>query len=250
MINIDAMLHNADWPKVLRSRRFLANPYHEPAGSSKGGEFAHAPGSSWPIDDGTVRHKLARTGVTKLYDSWKNGLTPEQREIVTAYTRGAYAEMNHYLREPWDAPEGTPVLKKIAQLKQTLDTAPPPPKDLLVWRGIDPRAVEDVDVGDVLTLNGFQSASLDPHLAATFRAKASLLMEIKPISGAYIHSMSAYKTHGGKHNKIPEYEFLIPHGAQYRVMGFKKLPVSQWSNGQDPVTRTVVQLEQLTRGGS
>jgi hypothetical protein len=36
---------NADTGKVLES---AGNPYHEPAGTEKGGQFAHAPGSSAP----------------------------------------------------------------------------------------------------------------------------------------------------------------------------------------------------------
>ena len=240
----------------------------------KSGEFPSKPSLVETIKsrftfwkDSVVRkgsHKLEGELRTR-YDSWldvsKYGRATDrmaagrqgQFAALRSYTAGGYSVMNRGLRQFSKAtglhkPHWTRSSKALQEL---LLDAPAPPKDLVVWRGTDiigrvvdrkggkfgKEAVrrEGIRDGDIIELDGFQSTAVRPEKAWVEAGDDyKTMLEIHPTCGAYVDAISRHKG---------EKEFLIPHGAQYRVAGVKKLKVLD-KHGRTEVF-DVIQLEQI-----
>jgi hypothetical protein len=113
----------------------------------------------------------------------------------------------------------------------------------LVWRGLGvdvelPRAgasggirLSELKTGDIVQMNGFQSTSIDPHFPVAEWGRRFVL-EIKPKRGLYVEPISVNQG---------EWEFLLPHGQRYRIVGRKTITVR--SAGGNLKTAEVIQME-------
>lgn len=195
-----------------------------------------APGE-WPIAPDTVR-TMGNTYpnvVKDAFRAWESSLTTAERDAIRKYTGSAYENINITVR---DSGLGARADAKLIQ--QGLDKAqqfgtPPPPE--LVWRGLNnPGAynfVNKLATGDVIELGGFQSTSISPEFAYNW-SHGRVVFEIKPTRGAFVDPFSA---NGG------EKEFLLPHGAKYRVRGQQTIKILKSYGGT--VDHTVIQLEMV-----
>ena len=183
--------------------------------------------------------------IRSLYSSYLSqaqGLR-NTRSAIYSYTGGGYSAMNRALRMI-SGPEWTPRTKR---LQKWLVNAPPPPDDLVVWRGTHTIGtsvtskswkahkgqfvdINNIDEGDVLQLNGFQSTAIQPEKA--WRHGGRTMLEIHPTCGAYVDIISA---------NSGEKEFIIPHGQKFKVSGIKYLKFYLASRGEE-ITLKVVQL--------
>ena len=163
-------------------------------------------------------------------------------EAIRSYTGGSYRGMNRTLR----LESGAKWTPKTKSLQRWLVNAPPPPDDLVVWRGTHTIGtseisksgkarkgqlvdIDNIGDGDVLQLNGFQSTAVRPEKA--WRSGGRTMLEIHPSCGAYVDIISA---------NSGEKEFIMPHGQKFRVAGIKKLKIINSSGIK--ITLKVVQL--------
>jgi hypothetical protein len=174
-------------------------------------------------------------------------------QSVRGYTGGGYTRMNETLRRL--VPRWTPSTRR---LQKFLVEAPPPPPDLVVWRGTNTigtiveskgkkyykpgtgppgakrqglRGGNGVAEGDVLQLDGFQSTAIHPEKAWSHGQKT--MLEIHPTCGAYVDVVSS---------NSGEKEFIIPHGQLFRVIGIKILRVMR---GGTMESMRVIQMEAI-----
>ena len=136
----------------------------------------------------------------------------EVESAVRSYTATGHTGMNRGLRLKNAAGESTPRWSAASRrVQKFLVEAPKPPDDLVVWRGVDGWPFKD---GDVVDLTGFQSTSVNPST----RFYKRYTLEIHPNCGAYINKISQYKDR--------EYEFLIPHGQKWKILGRKRVSLA------------------------
>jgi len=238
-------------------RKFIQSIVKNPRalGGPGSGNFGHAgrPGEVGGSAEGWAANDSPRelTGKTirsmQQYVAWKKSLTPNERYEIQRYVSGGYTHVNEMLRS--DKPDemlfARDYQQRAADITSALAKAPAPPDDLIVYRGIVPDVVKDVKLGDTVALPGFQSGSIDPWLAQRFNHEATTLLEIKPTQGAYIEPLSKHKG---------EFEFLMPHNAQYNVVGNREVTINRswrsrvdsYEQGQVKEKRVkVLQLEML-----
>ena len=230
-----------DWIPILQKPRALGGP-----GS---GNFGHAgrPGeiggsapaseASWPISDSAVRripeNHLALEDRT--YE-WMKKLSFIERDSIASYASNEHVEINDALRNEEESASAI-ALEKAKNIEKALETAPDPPPPAVVWRGLKSgntaQKFLQLNPGDVIELGGFQSSTIDPKLALDW-AEDGIVMEIKPKEGAYIRPMSEHRH---------EYEFLLPHGKQYRYLGSSVVELD--SGYGSLATKRVHKLEML-----
>ena len=181
---------------------------------------------------GSTRKPLPKRDERKLHDESafyiQNRIAAAQRDALSAYSRGP-DRLNTPLRSGMKPPPE--VARDIARVKKVIAENPvkPPAR---VYRGIDAvrAGIGNPKVGDVITLDGFASTSVDPSVAASFGHK---VLEIKPKRGVYIKPVSGYKS---------ENEWLMDEGRRYRVVGLDR---ARLSGGTDRRARPIVQLEEI-----
>jgi hypothetical protein len=195
------------------------------------------------------------------YQGALDSLTLTGKTMLRDYTGSGYYEYNSTLQalakrnlpleallDPastiWESPlmqfkatRGPDYYARIKEVQSAIaETAklvsPPPPE--LVWRGTNRQYLRDflgnqsdLVPGDVVSMSGFQSTSIDPNIAIGF--SKGILLEIKPIGGTWLEPITAVKF---------EREFLLPSDAKYRVIGTKEI---EFQYGP----QTVIQLEML-----
>jgi hypothetical protein len=192
---------------------------------------AATPGG-WPIADDVVRtrgenyHKQ----VSEAGNKWTAKLTAGERSALTAYTGSSYGSVNSSLRSGGDGGQTG------ARIAAALAKADPPPPPDLVWRGVSGSGAKafagSLEAGDVITMKGFQSTSINPGFAAGW-GSGQVLFEIKPSRGGFVKGISSHKN---------EDEYLLPHAAKYTVVGTKTIKMSG-GKGHAAVEKTVIQLE-------
>jgi ADP-ribosyltransferase exoenzyme len=196
-------------------------------GGSAPAEGGAAGAGGWPVSDETVRtiDQPAVTALANQYEPWVKTLSDDDREAIRTYVEDGYLDINAALRAGRPSAEA-------ARLTEVLARAPAPPPGTVVWRGVGAGpgtgALQALRPGDEVQLKGFQSATADPAFAERVSPGAQLLFEIRPTKGAYVRSVSL---------RGDEYEYLMPHGATYRVRGVTAVPFASGKRG------TVVQLE-------
>jgi hypothetical protein len=217
----------------------------ETLGGEGSGNFGHAgrPGEvggsgsgSWPLDNDALRteeaNDLSTTFVAGI--DWAEKLTSAEKDAVSDYTNQDHRPINRYLRT--GEQQGTREFEQYQDyarrrsglIDKAIQKATPPPPPAIVWRGVDMQTLDRLVGGDVVRLDGFQSATLDPHIADGWDWG---VLEIVPKAGALAWIVS---------NNADEKEFLLPHGRQYRVRGVTMVPF-----GPGTRRRKVVQLEML-----
>lgn len=193
--------------------------------------------SKWPISDTGPRKLLQKfeNQVEESYGPYVKGLPKTTRKDIASYTSGAYKRINRRLRmNPQQ-----PLSGRDAAIQRATMNGPSPPPPKLVWRGVETRYYDDVaeaaKVGDVIKLDGFQSCSINPLEGARI-GKQGIVMEIKPARGVWVKDLSTYKF---------ESEYLLPHRAQYRVVGRKKVVMEQRLTSDGRRIRKQVEVIQL-----
>ena len=190
----------------------------------------------WPIGDDVVRDygKNYAVVLDKMSQQWEAKLTDKERQEIGNYTASGYISINSYLRGEMGA-GNEHYNSKVKQIDSAINKATTPPPPELVWRGVNYYSAASMNAGDVVTLKGFQSTSARPTFAHDW---GTTLFEIKPAKGAYVKAASSHPH---------EAEYLLPHGAQYRVRGRTTIKIKNMhSYGESkPREATVIQLEML-----
>lgn len=193
-------------------------------------------GGAWPVPDDSDRVFGGQPNDYKRIEAsgkaWQAGLTRDEEDTLRSYTQTSYGDVNRYLRGGEDVRDAKAFADTITKALDKAKDIPPP---AVVWRGLhtDKSTTHGVlaklNPGDVIRLKGFQSTSVEPSFAKRWSGAASnLIMEIKPKSGAYLGGLTS-KNEG---------EYLLPHNAEYRVVGRKTVNFSRDK-------RDVIQLEML-----
>lgn len=203
-------------PKITKS-----NPYHEPAGSPEGGQFASADGGGGefaPVDDPS---KWAYDHYATYYDD----MGPTQRDAVEAYSSVYYKEINGQLRSGEPLTGDIPGI--VTNADQAIAGAPRVPGDMMVYRGVGSSATyERLQTGDRLTDSAYVSTSLEKAPAEGFvrprDGGSGTLIQIQLPAG----SSALYDPFHGLQ------EMILPRGSIFEV-------VDPWKSGQ--MTVRVVQ---------
>ena len=216
----------------------------QPAGSGNGGEFASK--SGFPADDVVRDGNINDRQTTLAVIDGKPPLDEETASAMYDYVRNDYRGMNAALRKHprWmdklldgtDINNLDPQNRKMSLiqsvLKEQLD------KPMIVYRGtsLPPKAVAKLDTpGAKLKLAGFQSTSMSPAVASGFGGE--YMLEIKIKQGRFL-------------DQSAEQEFLLPHGAKFKVIGRKTVkmrvnPGRLYEDSKQPIREVeVIQLEQ------
>jgi len=173
------------------------------------------------------------TEVERKFDTWKSTLTTGERNSIQSYTGSGYSGMNSYLR---GTTTDSHYKEHIEYATKALMKAPKPPPPELVWRGTSSTDwAANLASGDVIEMKGLQSTSIKPEFAHSWAGGKGTLMEIKPSMGAYVKPLSSHPH---------EYEYLMPHGAKYRIVGKKTIKIYDRGAGRT-FSRDVLQLEML-----
>jgi len=122
--------------------------------------------------------------------------------------------------------------QRILNLANLLDEAPTLKEPVTVYRGLtgDVTELQNLKIGDEITLNGFQSSSFDPTVADKYATDGPLL-EMKANEGLAL---------GHEHSINGEMEFISQHGSRWHVAGVD-VPVTI-----EGKSRRVIQLVQKT----
>jgi len=98
-------------------------------------------------------------------------------------------------------------------------------------KGLD-KILANSEVGDILEMTGFQSTSLSPQHATNFGR--NFMFEIKNARGYYVEGLA----------EESEFEFLLAHGAKFRIDRLVK-KVKYQGFAEEPVEYTVVQVTMI-----
>ena len=177
------------------------------------------------------RYQSHLKSVSEWADGYKDAKSRSMGLAIKSYTGSGYESMNENLRRVTRFAKADPKwTPKTRAFQKFLVSGPPPPDDLVVWRGThsigritekrgrpnwdDESLVKEAGVreGDVLRLDGFQSTAIRPDKA--WRQGGRTMLEIHPSCGAYVDRISA---------NSGEKEFVLPHGQKFRVAGIKTL---------------------------
>lgn len=211
---------------------------------------------SWKFAKGEDRTQyIDKTNATshgiKKLEVGKGGVPKTVAASVKRYSGSDYHSLNGALRsDPTGESMGPHNKKEFENLNNFIKTAGTLPKPVTVWRGIKPFNAEghhvDHDelinryanhIGKTITLNGFQSTSFDPRVAAAFAGGSSkVIFEISTRKGGYMHDSSL----SGHTN---EREFLLGHGWKYRVLGIDKAKIPDVYGGSKEMH--IIKLEAM-----
>jgi len=224
-----ATMHNGKGPdyKPPAAASYTGDQYH--VTHDVGGAIGLGTGK-WPISDSVERKMGTATHVelTKSGQAWATTLSKQEKSAVQGYTGSSYHGINSELYKGGSIAPGS----SAAKIQSALDKAPSPPPPDLVWRGVSNQGAKQLvgklAVGDKLRMDGFQSTSIKPEFANSWGG-GHVVFEIKPSKGAYVQPISHHHS---------EYEYLLPHGASYRVHGLATVKLHG-------TTKSVVQLEML-----
>ena len=199
--------------------------------------------SDWEYQPGEERkQKIDEYNFTKhgIKKHNPDEMHPDVAQSIRRYTKSAYGELNEKLRNEPDHEKLDDNNKGLhGHLEQFIHDSGVLPKPVTVWRGLtagmkaDSHLEFDKMIGKTIRLDGFQSTSFAPGVAEMFSDPNLPLFEIKTKRGGFIHS--------GMTANQGEDEFLLPHGAKYRVVGIDKMPSHQFPGHKV----NVVKLEML-----
>jgi hypothetical protein len=174
---------------------------------------------------------------------WAASLSPPVRAAVKDYTGDGYVSVNRGLRQP----SGPEVTEAARAIQAAVLSFPPHDPPLKTYRGLSCSSPEtlagiesglkaSLQSGGVTQLNGFSSASLDPHFAATYgkTGRGGVMLEITSPRGALIDPVSEFPG---------QREILHPHGDHFRVTGVRESTFADPTGKSPPVTRRVYSLE-------
>ena len=156
------------------------NPYHEPAGSSIGGQFTSAPGGAGSAEQSRARREKAERGIgvpseqeqKEMLNETVSDLDAASEKAIDQYTGVAYRYLNRGLRgqdatSPWPKQE----LDKIRDGLDAAFSKASLGRDLVTYRGLRESRLTDIrnaKDGSEFTDKGFVSTSLNSFNAAEF----------------------------------------------------------------------------------
>ena len=169
----------------------------DPEGSATGGQWTKDGGtgekSKTPHDDDPVSvmsdksHAAAAEAEFNSLTAEANDeidlLTTMQREAITAYSGGAFYQVNNLLRttvenekgerkdaEGFDSPEFEDYRQTVEELKGAILSMPPLEHDISVWRGVpnSKGRFTHLKAGDVIEEKAFMSTSNSPQFVTQF----------------------------------------------------------------------------------
>jgi hypothetical protein len=198
-----------------------ANPHYRPYSPD---DVRAAPGGAVP------------GGLAEAAAAWQAGLTPDQDEIVRAYTEAGNVVVNRALRADPDRLSGVPphLLETVGRLDAAVRAFPRFDPPLTSWRGLDLPTAASLEViedglraahaaGAVVSLPGFTSSSLDPAVAQVM--SRGVVLEIRSPRGAYLEGLT---------RKPREYEILHTHNDRFRVVDVQERVPVKGSDPYDP----------------
>lgn len=197
------------------------NPYHEPAGSSIGGQFTSAPGGG-DIDpeESRKRREKADRGIAvpsdseqkkMLDDSVEDQLTGGEKDAVISYSGTSYRFVNRSLRGSGEVPAGFE--EQIKQVSDGLDKAfnrTSLSQDVITYRGLSAKRVNELRAapdGMEFTDKGFVSTSLNKFNAESFSDVGSSIPVFLP-KGSKALPLDGLAQH-------QEYEVLVNRGSVF-----------------------------------
>ncbi|HVJ72043.1 MAG TPA: ADP-ribosyltransferase [Sphingomicrobium sp.] len=115
--------------------------------------------------------------------------------------------------------------KTGAEVENAMADAPKIKQPVTVYRGLRGVKVEDFVKGDQVTLNGFQSTSFDPKVAAAFMgSKTGGFARGDDLDGILLKIDAKYGiAFGHAHSIEGEMEMLLPHGDTYQILGIGRV---------------------------
>lgn len=197
---------------------------------------------------------------------WMANLTPEQQEAVRWYTSNGAHVMNSHILGQKDKIFGDQYSKEQIEASiETLDAAfeqYQSDKPRVVYRGLqewnfpqeirdlaykpgfeealDAHLAEKFKTGSTFVSPVHLSASLDPHMGASFE-RMNVMMEITTTKAPPVSAVSAWG--------ISEREALVRRNTKFRVIGVKKNVAYEAGNRRNPDRApdmmTVIQLEEV-----
>jgi hypothetical protein len=183
------------------------------------------------------------------YEKWAETLPDSQREAVLDYTDGKYRNVNRLLRDPSATiPRRAEIEADIKYITKALDSAPPLPENITVFRGLEDEALAKlIDQGKGAAAKGtiiqdkaFMSTSFWERSAKSFHASARstkrLVMEIHVPKGAKGASMIPISDH---HDEL---EFLLQRGTRMKVVSAELSAESSAYGTVEQVRRVVAEV--------
>jgi hypothetical protein len=125
-----------------------------------------------------------------------------------------------------DQPRRVQSLGKTARLiEDVMADAPKIRQPITVYRGLRGATVEQFTQSESVLLNGFQSTSFDPRVAASFMGeKSGGLTTGRNLNGVLLRIRAKYGLAlGHAHSVDGEMEFLMPHQGTYDVRGVSRV---------------------------
>lgn len=112
-----------------------------------------------------------------------------------------------------------------SELENAMADAPKIKEPVTVYRGLRGVSVDDLVAAPTIQLNGFQSTSFDPKVAARFMGeKVGGLVRGENLSGVLLKITAGYGLAlGHAHSIDGEMEMLLPHGSTYDVLGVSRV---------------------------
>jgi hypothetical protein len=186
---------------------------------------------------------------------WVEKLRYDERDAVTRYSDDGSDELNRSMRKCPDTLDclKDPVYRKWADnLDAAIRSFPQADKPVTTWRAVRSRSAEKqagfVEMfraahasGATVTLSGFNSASLDPSLAARWATQklpalginkpVGIVLEIRSPRGAYIRQLSA---------NPEELEVLHPHNDTYKVVDIHENVRFEQKFAPTPINQPVI----------
>lgn len=174
------------------------------------------------------------------HDAYK-GATKWQKEAVEKYKGSGYTEMNRHLRaEETDIYHHNSELDKECRRLAKLIEESPTSVDLTLYRGVPNKVLPQGNAeGAIIEDRAFNSTALSAEFASTWAGSA--VLEIKAPAGTYALGISGM-TSGSTPRYDSEYEMVLQHGTQYRVISDNwGTPSATSANGWEP-RRLVVEI--------
>jgi hypothetical protein len=186
---------------------------------------------------------------------WLSALDAPTLGAIKSYTGGAYYAINSALRTrspeslKIDARPPAPATVAAAErIRAALARAPRAASPVTSYRGVRSRFAKNLSkmedgfraalaTGQTVTLEGFNSASINPLLAAAWTPPTGFVLEIKSRRGVDISSVSDAQS---------EREILHNHGSQFRVTGVRDAVYHGPEGGtNEPLPRRTYTLEEV-----
>ena len=209
--------------------------------------FAPADHGQWQFKKGEIRKQsvdrdgnFKDLGIKEASDVISPYHESDSHQAIKDYSGSYSSKINPKLRsgEKLDKEDQ----EKVDAINRGIALAGELPKPITVWRGLSDEGENfKIDkyekmIGQTVRLDGFQSTSVDPGIAAKYSyGPKTAVLEIKTKHGIYLDDNTSIFAN--------EKEFLMGHGWKYKVVGVER-DAKMVEDGKI-VNRNIIQLELL-----